>query len=302
MSKNVAASVHQRLLNQARDTGRPFDELLQYYAMERFLYRLSQSSYRDSFVLKGALLFRIWADPDSRATRDMDFLAFVGNSLENLVEVIQSMASLEVPDDGLIFDPESVAAERIKEDADYEGVRIRFRTFLGQARVTLQIDVGFGDVVHPGVVEIVYPTLLDFPPPSLRSYPPETVIAEKVEAMLHLGELNSRLKDFFDVWRLSRLHSFDARILSEAIRSTLENRKTNVVAFEKLREELLNSSDKQAQWTAFLGNAGVDAPDSFVSLLDALGRFLSPQLDAIERRKLIEGNWSASGAWEFRSK
>ncbi len=302
MSKNVAASVHQRLLNQARDTGRPFDELLQYYAMERFLYRLSQSSYRDSFVLKGALLFRIWADPDSRATRDMDFLAFVDNSLENMVEVIQSMASLEVPDDGLIFDPESVAAERIKEDADYEGVRIRFRTFLGQARVTMQIDVGFGDVVHPGVVEIVYPTLLDFPPPSLRSYPPETVIAEKVQAMLHLGELNSRLKDFFDVWRLSRLHSFDARILSEAIRSTLENRKTNVVAFEKLREELLNSSDKQAQWTAFLGNAGVDAPDSFVSLLDALGRFLSPLLDAIERRKLIEGNWSASGAWEFRSK
>lgn len=302
MSKNVAASVHQRLLNQARDTGRPFDELLQYYAMERFLYRLSQSSYRDSFVLKGALLFRIWADPDSRATRDMDFLSFVGNSLENLVEVIQSMASLEVPDDGLIFDPESVTAGRIKEDADYEGVRIRFRAFLGQARVTMQIDVGFGDVVHPGVVEIVYPTLLDFPPPSLRSYPPETVIAEKVEAMLHLGELNSRLKDFFDVWRLSRLHSFDARILSEAIRATLENRQTNVVAFEKLREELLRSSDKQAQWTAFLGNAGVDAPDSFVSLLDALGRFLSPLLDAIEKRKPIEGNWSASGAWEYKSK
>jgi hypothetical protein len=156
VSKNVAASVHQRLLNQARDSGRPFDELLQYYAMERFLYRLSQSSYRDSFVLKGALLFRIWADPDSRATRDMDFLAFVGNSLENLVEVIKSMASLEVPDDGLVFDPESVRAERIKENADYEGVRIRFRTFLGQARVTMQIDVGFGDVVHPGVVEIEY--------------------------------------------------------------------------------------------------------------------------------------------------
>ena len=302
MSKNVAASVHQRLLNQARDSGRPFDELLQYYAMERFLYRLSQSSYRDSFVLKGALLFRIWADPDSRATRDMDFLAFVGNSLENLVEVIQSMASLEVPDDGLVFDPESVTAERIKENADYEGVRIRFRTFLGQARVTMQIDVGFGDVVHPGVVEIEYPTLLDFPPPSLRSYPPETVIAEKVEAMLHLGELNSRMKDFFDVWRLSRIHSFDARILSEAIQATLDNRKTNIVAFEMLREELLNSSDKQAQWTAFLRNAGVDAPDSFVSLLDALGRFLSPLLDAIERRNLIEGNWSASEAWKIRSK
>jgi hypothetical protein len=146
--KNVAASVHQRLLNQARETGRPFDELLQYFAMERFLYRLSQSSYRDSFVLKGALLFRIWAVPDTRATRDMDFLAFVDNSLENLVEIVQSTAVLKVPDDGLVFDSESVAAQRIKEDADHEGVRIRFRAFLGQARVTMQIDVGFGDVVE----------------------------------------------------------------------------------------------------------------------------------------------------------
>ena len=302
MPKNLAASVHQRLLNQARETGRPFDELLQYFAMERFLYRLSQSSYRDSFVLKGALLFRIWAVPDTRATRDMDFLAFVDNSLENLVEIVQSTAALEVPDDGLVFDSESVAAERIKEAADYEGVRIRFRAFLGQARVTMQIDVGFGDVVHPGVVETAYPTLLDFPPPALRSYPPETVIAEKVEAMLHLGELNSRMKDFYDVWRLSRLLSFDARILSEAIRATLGNRKTDVVAFKELQQELLGSAGKQAQWTAFLKNAGVAGPDSFTDLLDSLGLFLSPMLDAIESREILEGNWSASGAWELKLK
>ena len=300
MPKNVTASVHQRLLNQARETGRPFDELLQYYAMERFLYRLSQSSYRDSFVLKGALLFRIWAVPDTRATRDMDFLAYIDNSLEHLVEIVQSTSSLEVPDDGLTFDPESVAAERIKEDADYEGVRIRFRAFLGRARVTMQIDVGFGDVVHPGVAETEYPTLLDFPSPVLRSYPPETVIAEKVEAMLHLGELNSRMKDFFDVWRLSRLYSFDARTLSVAIRGTLENRKTEVVSFDELQEELLGSSDKQAQWTAFLKNAGVDGPDSFANLLDSLGLFLSPMLDAIESGELIEGTWKASGAWNLK--
>ena len=167
--KNIAASVHQRLLNQARETGRPFEELLQYFAMERFLYRLSQSRYRDSFILKGALLFRVWAVADTRATRDMDFLAYVDNSLNHLVEIVQSTASLEVPDDGLVFDSDSVAAERIKEDADYEGVRIRFRAFLGQARVTLQVDVGFGDVVHPDVAEIEYPTLLDFPSPALGS-------------------------------------------------------------------------------------------------------------------------------------
>jgi hypothetical protein len=268
--------------------------------MERFLYRLSQSSYRDSFVLKGALLFRIWAVPDTRATRDMDFLAYIDNSLEHLVEIVQSTPSLEVPDDGLTFDPESVAAERIKEDADYEGVRIRFRAFLGRARVTMQIDVGFGDVVHPGVAETEYPTLLDFPSPVLRSYPPETVIAGKVEAMLHLGELNSRMKDFFDVWRLSRLYSFDARTLSVAIRATLENRKTEVVSFDELQEELLGSSDKQAQWTAFLKNAGVDGPDSFANLLDSLGLFLSPMLDAIESGELIEGTWKASGPWNLK--
>jgi hypothetical protein len=192
-------------------------------------------------------------------------------------------------------------AERIKEDADYEGLRIRFRAFLGQARVTMQIDVGFGDVVHPGIVESAYPTLLDFPPPALRSYPPETVIAEKVEAMLHLGELNSRMKDFFDVWRLSCLHGFDARILSEAIRATLKNRKTDVVAFEKLRQELLGSNDKQAQWAAFLENAGIAGPDSFASLLDTLGIFLSPMLEAIESEELIEAIWVTSGPWELKS-
>ena len=300
MPKNLVASVHQRLLNRARETGRPFEELLQYFAMERFLYRLSQSEYRDSFVLKGALLFRIWAVPDTRATRDMDFLAYVDNSLEHLVEIVQSTAGLEVPDDGLVFDPDSVAAVRIKEDADYEGVRISFRAFLGRARVPMQIDAGFGDVVHPDVVETQYPTLLDFPSPTLRSYPPETVVAEKVEAMLHLGELNSRMKDFFDVWRLSRLYSFDARILSEAIRATLDNRKTDVMAFGELRQELLGSSDKQAQWTAFLENSGVAGPDSFAILLDFLDLFLSPVLDAIVSGETIEGNWPVSGPWDLK--
>ena len=146
-----------------------------------------------------------------------------------------------------------------------------------------------------------YPTLLDFPSPTLRSYPPETVIAEKVEAMLNLGELNSRMKDFFDVWRLSCLRNFDARILYEAIRATLENRKTDVVAYSELRHELLASDEKQAQWTAFLKNSGVDGPDSFANLLDALDLFLSPMLDAIGNREAIEGTWPAPGPWNLIS-
>jgi hypothetical protein len=191
--------VHQRLLNIARKTDRPFDEVLQYFAMERFLYRLSQTEHVDSFVLKGALLFRIWDTPDCRATRDIDFLAYLDNSPDNLATIIRDVCAIESVDDGLEFDPNTVKAQPIKEDADYEGVRIRFRGQLGNARIHMQVDVGFGDLIHPEVAQASYPTLLDLAAPTLRIYPPETVVAEKAEAMVHLGSLNSRMKDFYDI-------------------------------------------------------------------------------------------------------
>ena len=152
--------------------------------MERFLYRLGQTKHAVSFVLKGALLFRIWDMPDSRATRDIDFLAYLDNSPENLAAIIRDDCAVDSVDDGLGFDPGTVEAQRIKEDADYEGVRIRFRGQLGNVRVHMQVDVGFGDLVHPDAVEADYPALLDLPAPSLRIYPPKTVVAEKAEAIL----------------------------------------------------------------------------------------------------------------------
>ncbi len=176
--KNISASVHQRLLNIARDTERPFNEVLQYFAMERFLHRLSRYPNADSFVLKGALLFRVWDVPDSRATRDIDFLAYVDNSPENLAAIFREVCTIDDPDDGLVFDPDTVKAQRIKEDADYEGIRTRLRGRLGKAQVVMQIDVGFGDLIHPSAIQADYPALLDLPAPSLRMYPPETVIAE----------------------------------------------------------------------------------------------------------------------------
>jgi len=163
--QHASASVHQRLLNIARKTARPFDEVLQYFAMERFLYRLSQSEHADSFVLKGALLFRIWDTPDSRATRDIDFLAYLDNSPDNLAAIIRDVCAIDSVDDGLKFDPKTVEAHRIKEDADYEGVRIRFRGQLGNARIHMQVDVGFGDLIHPDAVQANYPALLDLPAP-----------------------------------------------------------------------------------------------------------------------------------------
>jgi len=221
--QNASASVHQRLLNIARKTSRPFDEVLQYFAMERFLYRLSQTEHADSFVLKGALLFRIWDTPDSRATRDIDFLAYVDNSPDNLAAIIRDVCAIDGVDDGLKFDPETVEAQRIKQDADYEGVRIRFRCLLGNARIHMQVDVGFGDLIHPGAVQAEYPALLDLPRPSLLIYPPETVVAEKAEAMVHLGRLNSRMKDFYDIWRISLQFNFNGEDLYEAVRRTFDS-------------------------------------------------------------------------------
>ena len=280
-SKNVAASVHQRLLNIAREAGTPFNEILQYFAMERLLYRLSCSAHKSSFVLKGALLFRVWSVPDSRATRDIDFLAFVDNSTENLAAIFREICEVDV-DDGLNFDPDSIDARTIKEDADYEGVRIRFRRLLNKARITLQVDVGFGDKVHPAVVQTGYPVILDLPAPTLRMYLPETVIAEKVEAMIHLGSLNSRMKDFYDIWRLSRQFEFDPEVLSEAIRQTLKNRETRPIPLDELKAELLENHTLERQWSAFLAKSGVTGPRSFHEVLDQVAVFLGPLFKRID--------------------
>jgi len=197
--KNMAASVHARLTDIARRTDRPFQELLQYYAMERFLYRLSKSPHAARFVLKGALMLRVWDAPMARPTKDIDLLGRLENSLENGSTVVRELCALEVEPDGLVFRPATVKSERIREDADYEGVRTRFDGLLARARMAMQLDVGIGDVMVPGPVEIAYPTLLDMPAPRLKGYPRETAIAEKFEAMVKLGTLNSRMKDFYDI-------------------------------------------------------------------------------------------------------
>jgi hypothetical protein len=251
--------------------------------MERVLYRLSRSPHADSFVLKGALLFRVWDVPDSRATRDIDFLAFLDNSPERIASIFREVCALD-DDDGLIFDPHSVAARKIKEDADYEGVRVRFFGLLGKARITMQVDLGFGDKVHPDVVQAQYPVILDLPAPSLRMYPPETVIAEKAEAMVHLGNLNSRMKDFYDIWRLSRQFEFDDAVLGEAIRQTFENRGTELMPFNELQAELLENKTLDKQWAAFLSKSGVPGPESFQEVLDQLAAFLGPLFERIAHR------------------
>ena len=211
--KNLAASVKARLANLAREQKEDFQELLSRYGRERLLYRLGVSEYQDRFILKGAFLFAYWTGAPHRPTRDMDFLGHGAPDIALLEEVFRELCKLEVEPDGLEFQPDSVKGERIKDEEKYEGVRLHMTALLEKTRVTLQVDVGFGDRIVPGPEEIDFPTLLDFPAPHLKSYTRETMVSEKFEAMVKLGMLNTRMKDFFDVWSASQEFLFEGSTL-----------------------------------------------------------------------------------------
>lgn len=296
---NLAMSVHARLLNRARATHRPFQELLQYYAMERFLYRLSKSSHNTHFVLKGALMLHVWDAPLARATKDLDFLGRLDNSLDNLTQVVREMCAAEVEPDGMRFDGTTVRAERIKEDADYEGVRVRFVGLLGKARVAMQLDVGFGDVVTPGAEAVVYPGLLDFPAPELSGYPRETVVAEKFHAMVDLHTVNSRMKDFYDVWLLCTHYAFDGVVLAQAVTATFANRDTAIdatpVAFTA---NFTEQATTLTQWRAFRNRLpSTECPETLAEVVAILAVFLLPLARACESGDRFAVRWLARGPW-----
>ena len=188
--KNIVASVHQRLLNKAKESSRPFNELLQYFAIERFIYRLSKSPHADKFILKGALMFAAWYRPASRPTMDIDLLGKIDNSLEVITATIKDPCLMDVEADGISFNAETVAAVRITEDAEYEGVRVRVHGSLGKARVSIQIDIGFGDIIVPNPSTVLYPAILDFPAPELKGYTMESTIAEKFQAIANSPDWN----------------------------------------------------------------------------------------------------------------
>lgn len=279
---NLAASVKARLLNRARQTGTVFSELLQRYAMERFLYRLSRSEYAGQFVLKGALLFAVWSDYSRRTTLDIDLLGFVENSLNSLEKTVREVCAVPVCEDGIMFDPSSVKAVRIKEDADYEGVRLLISATIERSRQTVQIDVAFGDSMVPDAVTQPFPVLLDFPAPVLRCYHPLTVLAEKFEAMVKLGSLNSRMKDFYDVWCIIKQSSFSAEEVRTACKSTFSNRGTSfAVEGDFFSEEFAVAPEKQMQWQAFCRkqNLAGTAPDLFQTVVKELRAFFIPLIE-----------------------
>lgn len=297
--KNIAASVHQRLLNAARESGRPFNELVQYYALERWLYRLARSDYRNQFVLKGALMLLVWKLPTTRPTRDIDLLGRVSNDLASVRQVIAEICEVAVEDDGMFFDPETITTERIAEDADYEGVRAKFNASLGNTRLPMQIDMGFSDIITPEPATIVYPVILGHPAPELHAYNRETVIAEKFEAMVKQGELNSRMKDFFDIWMLAQTGEFEGDALSRAVGRTFDRRGT-LLSSDPLcfSESFGKSESKTVQWRAFLRrNKLTDAPDSFADVIELIAKFLQPVAHAAAVDQPMKATWKAGGEW-----
>lgn len=295
--KNTAASVRQRLLNRARNDQRPFGELLQYYAMERFLFRLSQSEHAGQFILKGALMLRAWQSPELRPTMDIDFLGRTSNEETDIAAQIRDILSVAVEPDGLVFDPDSIQTERITEDADYEGIRVRFRGELDSAQVNMQIDIGFGDVVYPGPERAPLPTVLDFPAPQLLCYSRESAIAEKFQAMVKLGELNSRMKDFYDIWLLSRQFDFEGERLAEAIRLTFDQRGTVLPeVISAFTEDF--SEAKQTQWAAFHRRLRQDhVPATFSEVVASIKGFVGPLVAGLNLGKEVPQSWFAPGPW-----
>ena len=299
---NVAASVHRRLLNIARGSDRPFNDLVQLYAAERWLYRLGQSPYGERFILKGALMLLVWKAPVVRPTRDIDLLGRVSNELRSVRSVITEICRTPVQDDGLVFGANGVTTERIAEDADYAGVRAKFRGMLDTTRIAMQVDIGFSDVITPGATEISYPAILDQPRAQLHAYNRETVVAEKLEAMVSLGELNSRMKDFFDVWLLARNFDFEGGTLSEAVRRTFRQRRTNVDAeLSCLAETFGADVAKGVQWEAFIRRSRLpDTRAAFSHVVQQVRMFLRPVVSTLAGGREFEMHWPAGGPWQPR--
>ena len=298
--KNLPASVHARLLNHARSTARPFQEVFQYYAMERFLYRLSRSRHEQSFVLKGALMMRVWDAPFARPTKDIDLLGHVPDELDQLENTFKEICAQAVEPDGMVFRAETLRAERIREHADYPGVRLRFLATLGTAEAHMQIDVAFGDVVVPQIDTIRYPALLEFPEPRLGGYSAESVVAEKFEAMVSLGSLNTRMKDFYDVWLLAGRRDFDGPTLLLAIAKTFQRRSTRVVSDPvSLSASFATSENTQTLWSSFRRGGGASAaPESFQDVAAAITRFLGIVAVAASDGEPFEMTWKAPGPWQ----
>lgn len=274
--RNIGASVRARLLRIARQRGQLFELVLTRYAIERLLYRLSQSAYADRFVLKGAMLLMTWFDEPFRGTRDLDLLGYGDPTPESVLEVFREVLGTE-GQDGVRFDADAARIDRIREDNDYGGLRIRTTAEISGARIAVGVDIGFGNATEPSAEVIDYPVLLDMPAPRLRAYARETVVAEKFQAIVALGRANSRMKDYYDLWILSRSFDFEQGRLAKAISATFERRKTPIPEErpDGLTPVFAEGPQKQQQWEAFKRDVAID-PGPLAEVVAELAGFLMP--------------------------
>jgi len=299
--KNLAASLRARLLTRAKERGAELQLVLSEFAIERLLHRLGVSTQRDAFVLKGATLLRMWSRDLGRATWDLDLLGRGLSGVTEAVEAIRSITAIRV-DDGIEFDVGSIEGEEIKVADEYPGVRVRLVAKLAGARIPIQIDLGYGDAVVPPPTLEVLPTLLDLPAPRVLVYPRETVVAEKLDAMVTLGLVNSRMKDFYDVDWLAASYSFDGELLQSAVRASFASRSTKIVDTTPLIlvPGVLAAPERATQWRSFIKRTGVVATVDPESLAQRLRLFVVPLFEALHDERVFEATWLPTGPWRVR--
>jgi len=298
--RNMAASVKSRLMALARERDEDFNFLLNRYVLERLLYRLALSPYPKSFLLKGAMLFTVWSQRPHRATKDIDLLGYGTPDAGRLEAIFRELCAIPAPDDGLSFLESTVRAEPIREEAVYDGIRVTFVAKLGTAKVPVQVDVGFGDATNPPPELVEIPALLDSPPTRLMGYRRELVVAEKFHAMVDLGLANSRMKDFFDIWFLSRHFSFDGKDLAVAITATFERRRILLpkVPPLALTSTFTDDPNKRMQWVAFTKRARIDQPaPSLEDVVAIVADLVMPVILAITSGKQFDASWPRQGPW-----
>lgn len=295
-TKNIAKSVRGKLLNHAKRNKRPFGEVLQYYGIERFLYRLSLSDYKDVLFLKGALLFFVWQISAPRPTRDIDLLGKTSNSPENLMRICREICMISCIEDGVHWNQETIQLTPNQNQREYQGYRINFKGVLDTAIIHMQIDVGFSDIIHPKPMLFNYPCILDMPQPQLIGYTPESMIAEKAHAMIMLGELNSRIKDYFDIWFLSRQFEFNGQQLLDAITKTFINREVDTELLETsavFSATFKHDQAKDAQWQNFISKNELSiAPVLFEEAMNDIAMFIFPVIDAFKTEKTFVKYWN----------
>jgi hypothetical protein len=297
-TKNVAASVLERLRNKSKSSGAPFQQVLQQYAIERFLHRISKSKHAKGVVLKGALLLKTIGIPNARPTMDIDMLRQGKADQATLMALVKDCATLEVDPDGLDFLPDSVVAEDIAKDAEYKGTRILIDARMSNVRLGVQVDFGVGDVMVPGARMIDYPVFLGGDTIQLLAYPVESAIAEKLQAMVALGGANSRMKDFYDVWICSNHLDFDTATLLKAIGATFKNRETPVPEEEPEAFTTTFVDAHRVQWNAFVKKMGEsELADAFAKVIQDVATFAMPMFRAISRGEKLPKHWKGGRGW-----